>query len=124
MRVFKTKQLARFAKRERIGDASLAKAIYGAERGSIDADFGSGLIKKRVARSGQGKSGGYRVLVAFRASRRDVFLFGFAKNERENIDNRQRATLQEIVAYWLAADDTKLERALTDKILIEVQHDT
>ena len=66
VRIFKTKALARFTKRERISDASLALAIENAERGLVDADLGGGVIKQRVARLGQGKSSGYRMLIGFR----------------------------------------------------------
>ena len=123
MRIFKTKTLARFTRRERIADASLTDAIDEAGRGLIDADLTGGLIKKRVARAGEGKRGGYRMLIAFRTKHRAVFLFGFAKNELDNIDDKQLASLQETAAYWLTADDKGLERALADKILIEVKHD-
>ena len=58
MRIFKTKLVARFTRRERITDQSLAEANERAERGIIDADLGGGLIKQRVARAGQGRSGG------------------------------------------------------------------
>jgi hypothetical protein len=34
----------------------------------VDADLGGGLIKQRVARKGKGKSGGYRMLVAYRVA--------------------------------------------------------
>jgi hypothetical protein len=121
MRIFKTKALARFTKREAIGDQSLAAAIEAARRGLIDADLGGGLIKQRVARPGQGKRGGFRMLIGF-SSNRAVFLFGFAKNERDNIDDKQLMTLREIVALWLAADDRKIAQALKDGILIEVKH--
>ena len=62
--IFKTKLFARIARKERISDRSLAEAIERAERGLVDADLGGGLIKQRVAREGQGRSGGYRMLVA------------------------------------------------------------
>ncbi len=121
MRVFKTRLFAKFASRERISDASLLQAIERARQGLVDADLGGGVIKQRVARQGQGRSGGYRTLIAYRFGDFAVFLFGFAKNERDNIDNRQLASLQEAAGYWLAADATSLERALKDGILIEAQ---
>ena len=80
MRIFKTKWLLRYARRERIADRSLSEAIERAGRGLIDADLGGGIIKQRVARSGQGRSGGYRMLVAYREGTRAVFLYAFAKN--------------------------------------------
>ena len=79
MRIFKTKWMARFARRERISDHSLRTAIERAGRGSIDADLGGGIVKQRVARSGRGRSGGYRMLIAYRAGVRAVFLYAFAK---------------------------------------------
>jgi hypothetical protein len=123
VRIFKTKTLARFTKRERIADASLCKAIEDAERGLVEADLGGGLIKQRVARKGQGKSGGYRMLIGFRSKLRAVFLFGFAKSELDNIDDDQLATLRETAALWIAADAQTIERALKDGLLIEVRHD-
>jgi hypothetical protein len=121
VRIFKTKTLARFTRQHGIDDASLVAAVENAMRGLVDADLGGHIIKQRVARSGQGKRGGFRMLVGIRADRA-IFLFGFAKNERENIDDDQLRTLREIVASWFAADETKIMHALKVGLLIEVQH--
>jgi hypothetical protein len=74
LRVFKTKVFALFARRERISDASLRDAVRRAERGLVDADLGGGVLKQRVARPGEERSGGYRVPIAYRANTRSVFL--------------------------------------------------
>lgn len=123
MRIFKAKTFVRFTRRERITDLRLRDAIEQAERGLVDADLGGGVIKLRVARAGQGKRGGYRMLIAFRSRLRAVFLFGFAKNELDNIEDDQLATLRETAALWLAADSQKIARAVKDGLLIEVRHD-
>ncbi|MGL4634634.1 MAG: type II toxin-antitoxin system RelE/ParE family toxin [Beijerinckiaceae bacterium] len=122
VRIFQTKPVARFAKSERISDASLIEAVERANRGLVDADLGGGLIKQRVARVGQGRSGGYRMLIAIRERERAVFVFGFAKSDLDNIGDNQLATLKEIAAIWLAADDDMLERAMANGILIEVRN--
>ena len=96
MQVFKTRWFARFARQERIANATLLEAIARAERGLIDSDLGGGLIKQRVARQGQGRSGGYRVIVAYRAKAKAIFLFGFAKNDRENITPDELVFLREL----------------------------
>jgi hypothetical protein len=124
VRIFKVKTFVRFARRQRIADKSLSEAIAAAERGLVDADLGGGLIKLRVARPGQGKRGGYRLLIAFRSKLRAVFLFGFGKNELDNIDDDQLATLKETAALWLAADAGQIERAMKDGLLIEVRHES
>jgi hypothetical protein len=89
LRVLITKVFARFARKERLDDRRLCEAIARAERGLIDADLGRHLIKQRVARQSSGRSGGYRTVIAYRAAQRSVFLYGFAKNERDNIDERE-----------------------------------
>jgi hypothetical protein len=123
MQVFKTKWLARFAKQKGIGDAGLREAVARAERGLIDADLGGGLIKQRVARRGKGRSGGYRMLIAYRLKDRAVFLYGFAKNERDNISSDELLTAREIAACWLAADAKRIARALAEDELQEVPNE-
>ena len=112
MRIFKTKWLARFARREGIDDQSLRAAIERAEQGLIDADLGGGLIKQRVARPGRGRSGGYRMIVGYRVKNRAVFLLGFAKNERENIEDNELLSLREAAERWLAADAVRIQKEL------------
>ena len=123
MRIFKTKWLARFTRREGIDDQSLRAAIERAEQGLVDADLGGGLIKQRVARPGRGRSGGYRMLVGYRVKDRAIFLLGFAKNERENIEDNELLSLREIAARWLAADAAKIQKELELGNLQEINHD-
>ena len=122
LRIFKTKAFARFARSQRISDAGLSEAIRRAEAGSIDADLGGGVIKQRVARPGRGRSGGFRVLIAYRVATLSVFLFGFAKSERDNIDDDELATLREIAKGWFAADTRAIQRAVGDGLLQEVDY--
>ncbi len=123
MRVFKTRGLARFAKTEGITDAALARAIRQAEAGLIDADLGAGLIKLRVARPGGGKSGGYRTLIAYRATQRAVFVFGFAKNERDNITSDQLADLKAAATDILKRSGANLAEDIEAGRLLEIDYD-
>jgi hypothetical protein len=113
----------RYAKQERIADHSLCDAIERAELGLVDADLGGGIIKQRVARTGQGRSGGFRILVGYRSGNLAVFLYGFAKNERENIEPAELETLREIGAAWIEAKKEHLENAIKEGILTEVSYD-
>ena len=123
VRIFKTKWLARFARREGIDDQSLRAAIERAEQGLIDADLGGGLIKQRVARPGHGRSSGYRMMVAYRVKHRAIFLLGFAKNERENIEDDELVTLRSQAEKWLIADTAKIQEALEVGALQEIKND-
>jgi hypothetical protein len=113
--------MARFARSERLSDGSLGEAISRAERGLVDADLGGGLIKQRVARAGHGRSGGYRMLVAYRKHNLAVFLYGFAKSERDNIGQDELLTLREVAAKWLDADAAQIAQAIRDEVLQEVE---
>jgi hypothetical protein len=123
MRIFKNRWFARFAWREHITDTSLREAVSRAERGLIDADLGDGLIKQRVARKGQGRSGGYRMLLAHKTKDRAVFFYAFAKNERDNIEPDELLTAREIAVHWIAADAKAIARAIQEGKLEEVQND-
>jgi hypothetical protein len=119
--IYQLKTFARFARGERIAAKSLIEAIERAERGLVDADLGGGLIKQRVARKGQGRSGGYRMMIAFRAGDFSVFLFGFAKSDESNVDDRQLAILRRIAGSWLSADATSIKKAVERGELTEVR---
>ncbi len=119
MRIFKTKLFAKFARRERIPNSSLAEAIERATQGLVDANLGGGVIKQRVARQGQGRSGGYRTLIAFRSGDVAIFLFGFAKRDRNNIEADELEVLQLTARQWLI-DESKIEKDARAEILIEV----
>jgi hypothetical protein len=120
MRVLATRWFARFARSEHIRDDRLCEAIHRAERGLVDAELGHGLIKQRIARSGQGRSGGFRVLIAYRRGARAVFLYGFAKSERDNIRPDQLAAWQARAQEVLSAGDELIERNIADDHFREV----
>lgn len=123
MRAFKTRWFSRFSRKERLKDETLVAAVRRAEQGLIDADLGGGVVKLRVPRRGEGRSGGYRTLLAFRAKRIAVFLYGFAKSERENIDEDELTTLRELAEGWLAASDEDWDRQVHDGLAQEVDYD-
>ena len=123
MRIFKTRWFGRVARAESIDDDSLGEAIQRAARGLVDADLGGGLIKQRVARKGKGRSGGYRVIIAYRFEERAVFLYGFAKNERDNIAHDELDDLRLAARDWLEAKGAGIEAALKDGAIQELEHD-
>ena len=120
VRIFKTKWLSRFARREKISGASLREAIERAERGLLDADLGGGLIKQRVAKRGAGRSGGYRMIIAYREGDRAVFLYGFAKSELDNIPPASLDTFRTVARGLLSMSVKGLEEEMTEGRLEEV----
>ena len=118
--IYKTKVFDRWANEQGLTDQSLCQAVKEMSTGLIDADLGGGLYKKRVARTGQGKSGGFRTLVATNRGDRWIFVFGFAKNERDNINKKEKDALKKLAEYYLSLSVQVLLKAQQSKELIEV----
>ena len=123
VRVFKGSRFQKFARKEKVTDAMLCEAVARAQKGLIDADLGRGLIKQRVARPGAGRSGGYRTLIFFRAETRAVFAFGFAKNDRANLDDDEEAAFNKAARLVLAYSDEQMDAELSSGRLTEVNCD-
>jgi hypothetical protein len=120
VRVYKTKHFERFARRERIADLRLCEAAERAARGLVDADLGGGLITQRIARQGQGRSSGYRTLFAHQVNKRAVFVYGFAKNERDNIDVGELEYWRGVARALLAMTEAQLKILIEQRELMEV----
>jgi len=122
LRVFKIKSFARFARREGISDKTLSNAVTEMEKGLNDADLGGGLMKKRISRAGKGKSGGYRTIIAYQAGIRSVFLYGFPKNAKDNLDDLELASLQKLAKIYLLLSDADMGKALNAGEIREVDY--
>ncbi|MGE0330091.1 MAG: type II toxin-antitoxin system RelE/ParE family toxin [Ramlibacter sp.] len=120
MQVFKRKDFARWQSGEKLQEAALCQAAQEMEAGLIDADLGGFLYKKRVARQGSGKSGGYRTLVSARMGSRYVFLHGFRKSDQANITQEERKALQFAGKVFLALPVDGLRKATEAGVLLEV----
>ena len=111
MTAYKTRWFDRWARKQGLFEAQLCCAIAEMEAGLFEANLGAGLFKKRIARAGQGKSAGFRTLVATRHEGRWFFVFGFAKNVRSNIDKDEEDALKRLALYLLEMSDTELKKA-------------
>ena len=120
MRVFRNKSFTRFAKKAALDDATLLKTVDDAERGLIDARLGGGVIKQRVGRSGQGKSGGFRAIILYKTHELAFFVHGFAKNDRDNIRGDELAALKLLASQMLSYDKQSIGNAVESGTLIEV----
>ena len=101
----------------------LCEAVTRAERGLVDADLGHGLIKQRVARPGQGRSGGFRTIIAYRSGHRAVFLYGFAKSRTANIADDDLRDLAAFGALLLTLNEDAIEAMIVGDELREVMCD-
>jgi hypothetical protein len=118
--VYKTKAFTRFARKAHIDDADLWESARRAERGLIDADLGGGVIKQRIARPGEGKSGGTRSIILFRFKGRAVFVYGFEKKDLGNIKSSELEAFRELADVILGYSDVEIATRVVVGVLIEV----
>ena len=110
----------RFTRQQGIEDEALCDAITNAEKGLIDADLGGGVIKQRLARPSEGKSGGFRSIILFRLGDKAFFVYGFPKNARSNFREDELKGFKELADVMLGYDKTALAKALKTGAIVEV----
>ncbi len=123
MAIYTTRWFDRWARKQGLTTVALCAAVDEMAAGLFDADLGGGLLKKRIARPGQGKSGGYRTLVATNRGNRWIFVFGFPKNERSNIGRDEEEALKKLAAHLLSLTAQAVSKARQAGELIEVECD-
>jgi hypothetical protein len=119
--VFVTKPFERWMRKSRVSNADIVAAAREMVDGLIDANLGGYLVKKRVALRGRGKSAGARTIVATKFEQRWIFLFGFEKSERSNIDERELKVLQELASSLLDLDRQAVGMAVNAGELFQLQ---
>ncbi|MBX9843123.1 MAG: type II toxin-antitoxin system RelE/ParE family toxin [Hyphomicrobium sp.] len=123
MTIYMTRWFERWARKQDLGGRVLCKAVSEMQSGLYEADLGGGLLKKRIARPGQGKSGGYRTLVATNKGNKWFFVFGFPKNVRSNIDKDEEESLKRLASHLLSLSAPALMTAKHAGELMEVDCD-
>ncbi len=121
MKVLKNISFKKWAKSEGITDDDLNKAATEIRAGLVDGALGGDVFKKRIARKGQGKRGGFRTIVAFQKERRTVFLYGYAKKQRANISEKEEQDLKKLAKFLLDAPESKLTAMIKNGTLYEVK---
>lgn len=92
MRIFKNAWFQRFSIREKISDETLKEAVNRVQRGLIDSDLGGNVLKQRIAKPGQGKSGVYRTIILFKKGER-AFLFSDLQRTSGQISTMRKPSL-------------------------------
>ena len=120
MRIFKNREFSQWAAREGVADGVLRKVVGEMERGLVGVNLGGQVFKKRVALSGRGNSSGARTLVAYRIGGKAFFIYGFAKNVKDNIKADELKGLKASTEMFLNYNNEELNQAVKVGVLSEV----
>jgi hypothetical protein len=116
LRVFASKPFVRFARRFGISD----EEIWNTLRGPYDADLGGGVFKYRLARDGEGTSGGARALIAIKIGQRAVLMFGFEKKDLANIKPDELKGYRRAARIYLGYTEAEITAIVKEKALFEI----
>jgi len=122
-RILKTRLFTRWMRKTSLTDAALEQAVSEMQQGLVDAALGGNLFKKRVALPHRGKSGSVRTIIATNIKTRWIFIFGFAKNERDSISRQELELLQRYAKTLLACDDAMITMLIARADLGEIYHE-
>lgn len=114
-RVFKTAWFAKAAKKARISDKALSKAIGQIALGQAD-DLGGGVFKKRL------NDNMHRSIVLAKAGEFWVFAYLFAKKDRANIDDEELLAFRKLADLYRGKAKADLEAELEIGALLEIDH--
>lgn len=120
MRIFKYRTFHHWAKKQKIKDNILIKAIENMECGLFNVNLGAGLYKQRIARKGEGKRGGYRIILAFKSKKRAIFMYGYDKNLIDNLSNKEELVYKKLAGYFLEMLDNKIDVLINNCELFEI----
>ena len=111
-RAFKTKNFNKWMRKTDLKDQDLLVAVTEMEAGLVGVDLGGNVFKKRIALPGAGKRAGARTLVASKSSKKWFFLYGFAKNEKDNINDDELVHLQGAANRLMNLTDRDIEKVI------------
>ncbi len=120
MKIYKARWFAKWAKSEGVSDQALLNAVDEIAGGLVGSNLGGYVYKKRIALPGRGKSGGARTLIAYNKGDMIFFVYGFTKNEKENIHIKELQALKFYASELLIYTKIELEVAVKAEKLIEV----
>jgi len=121
--IYKTRHFSRWARKAGLKDSFLKAAVLEIQCGLLEADLGGGIVKKRIALPGRGKRGSTRTLLATNLKDRWIFVFGFEKNERENILENELTTLKMLAKDLLGMSAAQIKVAIEEGFLVEVENE-
>lgn len=123
MKIIKTKWFTKWAEKNYIYDETLIKSSQEIINNKYEVDYGSGVIKKRIASKGRGKSGSVRTIVAYKKAQHCFFIYGFEKSAKSNISKAEEKALKIIAKQLLDFSETELLKQFNSGALVEVDNE-
>lgn len=121
MKSYITRWFNKWADKKGISEELLIEAIERTKLKMGVVDLGGNLFKIRIGKEGQGRSGGYRTILAIKLGKRALFIYGFEKNDKDNIDKKELEYYKEYAKSFLAYDEKDIERLIDAGVIFRLE---
>lgn len=116
-----TKWFKKWARKSNLTNENLLEAIENLEKGLSASDLGGNIYKVRVQRLGKGKSSGFRTIIVYRSEEKAIFLYGFGKNEKANIDKTELIYFKKLGNDLLGLSSEQVANSIEKQILFNLE---
>jgi len=120
MRIFKYRTFEKWAKKQRMHNDDLKKAITEIENGLVDAELGGLVYKKRIGIHGKGKRSSHRTIILMKIGDKAIFVHGFPKGEKSNITKSELEGFKAMADTILNLNNSQIDALINNNSLIEV----
>jgi hypothetical protein len=111
-----TRDFARLLRKADVGEKKFNTAIHEICAGNAIA-LGHKVYKKRIGSRFGGKRGGYRSIFYCRIEQAIVFMYLYAKNERDDVTEKEKKAFIELAGTFDRMDVTALQKAIAENKL-------
>jgi hypothetical protein len=120
MNNFQTKSFKKWAGKEGIPVEKLLDAVDRIDKNLGIVDLGSDLYKVRIAKN-KGKSGGYRTIMIYKKDFRSLFIYGFGKNQKDNITEKELNEAKKYAQDFLSYSEDYVKSLLENKSIFSLE---
>ncbi len=120
MKILSTKWFRKWSKKANLHNSDLLETVKNLEDGLSAASLGSNLFKVRVKGENSGKSSGFRTIVIYREGDRAIFLYGFGKSKKENIDSLEQKYFKKLGNDLLVLSESQITELIEKKALFDI----
>jgi len=116
-----TKWFKKWARKAKLTNENLLESIENLDKGLSVANLGGNIYKVRVQCSGKGKRSGFRTIIAYKNEEMAIFLYGFAKNEKSNLDKTELTYFKKLGNDLLNLNSEQIADSIEKQILFDLK---
>ena len=121
MLFLKNKWFNKWSSKNKIKNKDLLEGISNIKNNIGIVSLGSHLYKVRLLSETKGKSGSFRTLIVYKKEKLAIYIYGFSKNEKGNINNKELTLFKKLAKDILTLNEKLIELLISKKHYIHIE---